>query len=56
MKSNGGNPGYGTGKQTVSSEREGNNMLSSGTKPGISREGLTGLDADERESSRERAK
>ena len=56
VKSNGDNPGYGTEKQTVSSESEGNNILSSGTKPGISREGFTGLDADESESSRERAK
>ena len=56
MKSNGDNPGYGTEKQTVSSESEGNNILSSGIKPGISREVFTGLDADESESSRERAR
>ena len=54
VKSNGSNPGYGTEKQTVSSEREGHNILSSGATQGISREGFTGLDANESESFEDR--
>ena len=50
VKSDGSKPGYGTGKQTVSSEREGHNIPSSGATQGIRREGFSGLDANKSES------
>ena len=49
-KSNSCNPEYGGGKKTMSSQGVENTEFSSGADPGISREGLTGLDADKSES------
>ena len=49
-ESNSCNPEYGGGKKTMSSQGVGNTGFSSGADPGLSREGLAGLDADKSES------